>query len=372
MGRSMGRWMAGGVSRREFGRWGALTGGAAALAGAGAGCASAAPGPPSSGSRAPLGLVLAHEQFRTDALVDFAAGAEAAGFGWVWASDHLQPWQDNQGHSMFPWLTLALVGQRTRRVSFGSGVSCPIYRYHPVEVAQAFASLGLLHPGRVFLGLGTGEPVNEQAATGRFGPYRERHDRLIEAIQIIRELWSGQRLSFRGRYFQTDQLKLYDLPPQPVPIYVAADGPRSAALAGQYGDGWICQASALTNPRVRGAFEQAARAAGKNPADMPVLAEHFVVVGGREEIDRGAELWRFTAAGSPSPNPVVIQQAAERGAPLDRVTASWTTGTDPQVHLAATQRLIDARAIPFIHPAQTNPPEAIEFYRRNIVPHLRT
>jgi TAT-translocated FGD2 family F420-dependent dehydrogenase len=160
--------------------------------------------------------VLSHEQFRTPELLDQAQAAEQAGFRYLWASDHLQPWQDNEGHSMFPWLTLALVGQRTSRISIGTGVTCPIYRYHPATVAQAFASLAILAPGRVFLGLGTGERLNEQAATTRFGPYAERHDRLIEAIELIRQLWSGQRISFQGRYFQTDQLKLYD-PPSPPP-----------------------------------------------------------------------------------------------------------------------------------------------------------
>ena len=158
---------------------------------------------------------MSHEQFTTAQLLDQAQAAEQAGFQYLWARDHLQPWQDNEGHSMFPWLTLALVGQRTRRIEFGTGVTCPIYRYHPATVAQAFTSLAILAPGRVFLGLGTGERLNEQAATNQFGPYVERYDRLIEAIELIRQLWSGQRISLQRRYFQTNQLKLYDLPSSP-------------------------------------------------------------------------------------------------------------------------------------------------------------
>ena len=119
---------------------------------------------------------------------------------------------------MSPWLTLALVGNNTSRISFGTGVTCPIYRYHPATVAQAFASLALLNPGRVFLGVGTGERLNEQAATNTYGNYTERHDRLVEAIQLIRQLWSGERKSFSGRYFQTNSLKLYDVPATPPPI----------------------------------------------------------------------------------------------------------------------------------------------------------
>ena len=204
------------MSRRMFGR---LTAGLGMVGASGvvAGCGepqstpSSLPASPSPRSGAGVGLVLSHEQFTTPELLDQAQAAEQAGFRYLWASDHLQPWQDNQGHSMFPWLTLALVGQRTSRIEFGTGVTCPIYRYHPSTVAQAFASLAMLAPGRVFLGLGTGERLNEQAATNQFGRYVERHDRLIEAIELIRQLWSGQRISFAGRYFQTNQLQLYDL-----------------------------------------------------------------------------------------------------------------------------------------------------------------
>ena len=157
----------------------------------------------------------------------------------MWTSDHLQPWQDDEGHADFPWITLAPVGQRTRRLALGTGVTCPVYRHHPSDVAQAFATLTGLSAGRTVLGVGTGEAVNEQSGTGQFGRYPERHDRLVEAITLIRQLRSGRRVSFRGRYFRTEQLQLYNLPAAPPPIYVAASGPKSAALAGQYGDGWI-------------------------------------------------------------------------------------------------------------------------------------
>jgi F420-dependent hydroxymycolic acid dehydrogenase len=115
-------------------------------------------------------------------------------------ADHLQPWQDNEGHAMFPWLTLALVGQNTSHVTFGTAVTCPIYRYHPATVPQAFASLSLLTPERVFLGIGTGERLNEQAPTHQFGSYQERPDRLIESIQLIRQLWTGRRVSFKAGF----------------------------------------------------------------------------------------------------------------------------------------------------------------------------
>jgi TAT-translocated FGD2 family F420-dependent dehydrogenase len=315
-------------------------------------------------------LVLSHEQFTTTRLVKQAQAAERAGFRYLWASDHLQPWQDNEGHSMFPWLTLALVGEKTERISLGTGVTCPSYRYHPATVAQAFASLALLAPGRVFLGLGTGERLNEQAGTGQWGPYPERHDRLIEAIQLIRQLWSGQRVSFQGRYFQTSQLKLYDLPESAPPIFVAASGPKSARLAGQYGDGWISQAAGVKKPKLVAAFEQGARDSGRDPGALGRRAEMFSVVGDQSEIDAAALLWRFTAGAVDQPNPVEIQRAAEAN-PLGKVAAGWTTGTDPAVHIAAVQSVLDAGATPFLHFPQRDPVTAVDFYRTKVLPRLR-
>lgn len=357
------------ISRRRFGAVAAMSSAAGLNASA---CTNATPSQPHTGPDPPgqLGFTLNHEQFRTEQLVSLAEQAEQAGFSRVWASDHLQPWQDNEGHSMFPWLTLALASQRLQHAEFGSGVTCPIYRHHPVEVAQCFASLALLAPGRVFLGVGTGEAVNEQAGTGSYERYAQRHDRLIEAIMLIRELWTGQRSSFAGRFYRTDQLRLYDVPPNPPPIMVAASGPKSARLAGQHGDGWITQSHSATDPTLRGAFRDGARAAGKDPDSMPIWAETFAVVGNQPEIERGAELWRFTAAGSDLPNPVDIQRNAEQRTSLAQVSAQWPTGTDPHVHLRTTRKLLDAGITPFLHFAQQDPASAIDFYRAKVLPHL--
>ncbi|PLV51898.1 glucose-6-phosphate dehydrogenase [Mycobacterium tuberculosis variant microti OV254] len=316
-----------------------------------------------------MGIVLSHEQFRTDQLVEQAQAAERAGFQYVWASDHLQPWQDNEGHSMFPWLTLALVGNSTSHISFGTGVTCPTYRYHPTTVAQAFASLAILNPGRVFLGLGTGERLNEQAATNMYGKYAERHDRLVEAISLIRQLWSGDRISFAGRYFQTNSVKLYDLPSTPPPIFVAAAGAKSARLAGQYGDGWITQARNLTNLKLLGALNDGAHAAGRDPSTLGKRAELFAFVGEPDEAARAAELWRFTAGAVDQPNPVEIQRAAQAN-PIDKVLANWTVGTDPGTHVTAVQWVLDGGAVPFLHFPQGDPIAAINFYRDYVLPKL--
>ncbi len=362
------------MSRRGFGRLTAGLGmvgasGVVAACGKTPSTPSSVPAGPPPQSGPGVGFVLSHEQFRTDELLDQAQAAEQAGFRYLWASDHLQPWQDNQGHSMFPWLTLALVGQRTNRVEFGTGVTCPTYRYHPATVAQAFASLAILAPGRVFLGLGTGERLNEQAATNQFGRYVERHDRLIEAIELIRQLWSGQRISFAGRYFQTNQLKLYDLPSSSPPIFVAAGGPKSARLAGQYGDGWISQAAAVKDPKLVTAFQQGAQASGRDPSRLGKRMEMFAVVGDQNEINAAAELWRFTAGAVDQPNPVDIQHAADTN-PIEKVIANWTTGTDPATHISAVQAVLDTGATPFMHFAQRDPAAAIDFYRTQVFPKL--
>jgi F420-dependent hydroxymycolic acid dehydrogenase len=361
-------------SRRAFGRM-AAGAGMLGTVGLSEGCAKPETGqgkptgpPPPAGKG--VGVVLSHEQFRTDRLVAQARAAEQAGFQYVWASDHIQPWQDNEGHSMFPWLTLALVGNSTSSVSFGTGVTCPTYRYHPATVAQAFASLAILNPGRVFLGLGTGERLNEQATTNTWGKYTERRDRLIEAIQLIRQLWSGSRISFAGRYFQTNALKLYDIPSTLPPIFVAASGPKSAKLAGQYGDGWITQARDVTNTKLLAALSAGAQAAGRDPATLGKRAEMFAVVGDNDEAARAATLWRFTAGAVDQPNPVEIQRAAEVN-PIDKVLANWTVGTDPALHVNAVQKVLDAGAIPFLHFPQDDPVTAINFYRTNVLPKLR-
>jgi TAT-translocated FGD2 family F420-dependent dehydrogenase len=366
-----------GLSRRQLGRFGAAAvGGAIALGGAAA-CAPGAaptPAPPTApGAGKKVGFVLSHEQLPTAGLAELGEAAEQAGFGYLWASDHLQPWQENQAHASFPWITLGLVSQRTRQATFGTGVTCPTYRHHPSEVAQAFATLAGLAPGRVFLGVGTGEALNERAGTGQFGRYPERRDRLVEAIALIRQLWSGQRVSFQGRYFHTDQLKLYDLPSQPPPIYVAAGGPQSATLAGRYGDGWITTGGRI-DADLRATFQQAAHDAGKDPAGMPVLVETFVTVGDGPDVDDAARKWRFLAAPGSAhllqqPNPEIIQQVAQQ-APLTSVTSGWVRGADPGPHIDAARRLLDAGAIPFIHAPENDAHRVIDFYGRKVLPEL--
>src|SRR5581483_11113238 len=171
-----------------------------------------------------VGFFLSHEQFAPPQLLELAEAAAAAGFDELATSDHFHPWQDNQGHSGQAWITLAAIGQRVPNIPFGTTVTCPSYRYHPAIVAQAFATLATLYPGRPFLGLGSGEAFNEQPLTGQFGGFQERFDRVAEAADVIHAMWSGEWSSYSGRYFNVRKAKLYDPPPRPIPLLIAASG----------------------------------------------------------------------------------------------------------------------------------------------------
>jgi TAT-translocated FGD2 family F420-dependent dehydrogenase len=326
--------------------------------------------------RAPLlGFHGGHEQFTPGELVELAVAAEAAGFEALTLSDHLHPWQDNQGHAGHAWITLAAIGQRTSTLRLGTSVTAPIYRYHPVEVAHAFASLAVLYPGRIFLGAGTGEALNE-APYGGWGPYRERAARLSEAIGIIRRLWSGGWVEHAGRHFTVRGVRLYDAPPGPPPIYVAASGPRSARIAGRAGDGWITDPrTARERDDVRQAFEDGAREAGKDPAALERIVELWCVVGGRDEALAAAPLWQFLPVFSDVVDiagPHEVQRIAEERSSPERTVDGWLVSPDPAVHVEAVRQLARRGATQvFVHSPQPDQRRVIEFYGREVIPALR-
>jgi G6PDH family F420-dependent oxidoreductase len=290
-----------------------------------------------------IGFVLS-EQVTVNDAISYGVAAEQAGFERLWMADHFQPWIDFQGHAPQTWVALGALGQRTRSIPFGTSITCPIYRYRPTVVAQAFATLATLYPGRVFLGLGPGEARDEIPATGDWGDEGERVDRLVEAISIIRRLWQGDRVTHHGQHFHISDARLYDLPAQPVPLYIAAEGVESMRLAGRHGDGLITGAAAALCPERRAAFAAGAREVGKDPALMPILAELFVVVG------RGAAV-----------------TTADSGA-----SSLWVVSTDPEVHAEAIRGLRDAgvREV-YIHAAQPDQRRVIEFYGREVLPRLK-
>ena len=319
-----------------------------------------------------VGYMLAHEQFTVPELVNIGDWAKRGGFDLLATSDHLQPWQANEGHCGEAWVTLAAAGERTNPAWIGTTVTCPTLRYNPAVVAETFASLSLLYPGRVFLGVGSGEALNEQAGTGVWPKWPERWERLVEAIGIIRALWNGEQVAHRGKYYNVEA-KLYDPPPQPIPLLTAANGRKSMRLAGQYGDGLI------TDPRTwkqyKSEWEGGARDAGKNPADMPVLVEQFVVVGDKNEAQQAAEFWRFLPKAFKKyynvTDPAEIQQHAEGEVPLEQIIGEWPVGTDPATHVEAITKLFDSGAtIVNIHSGQPDQKKVIEFYASSVLPKL--
>lgn len=351
-----------------------------ALAGATTLAVSAAHGQtvqkPQSGPREISGMrkgmfsyMLAHEQFPVPELVKLGSLASRSGFQMLSTSDHLQPWQANEGHAGQAWVTMGALGAQTHGW-MGTTVTCPTMRYHPSVVAQAFASMSELYPGRVFLGVGSGEALNEQAATGMWPKWQERWDRLIEAMTIIRQLWTGQDVSFKGRFYTVDA-KLYSPPPRPIPLLTAANGKKSMRLAGQHGDGLVTDP--MTWQQHKSEWEDGARAAGKNPATMPVLIEQYVVVGDQAAAKQAAEFWRFGPKAFKSlynvRSPVEIQQKADAGTKLQEVTKSWAIGTDPAVHIEKMKSLFDSGAtIVNVHSGQPDQARVIEFYGARVLP----
>lgn len=197
-----------------------------------------------------IGFMLAHEQFPVPKLVQLGEAAERAGFDLLATSDHLQPWQDNEGHSGQAWVTMSSLGQRTKSVWIGPTVTCPTFRYNPAVVAEAFASLALLFPGRIFLGIGSGEALNEEAAVGSWPRWNERSERFIEAADVIRKLWNGNPVQHKGKYYSVNA-KLYDRAPSPIPLLMAANGPKAMRRAGQYGDGLITDPKTWKQYKIR-------------------------------------------------------------------------------------------------------------------------
>ena len=320
-----------------------------------------------------VGFMLAHEQFTAPQLADFGVAAEQAGFDLLAISDHFQPWQANQGHTGEAWVTLGVIGQRTKRIWMGPTVTCPTFRYNPAVVAEAFATLNAFFPGRIFLGIGSGEALNEQAATGTWPRWSERSERLIEATQIIRRFWSGDPLQHRGKHYSVNA-KLCDPPTTRIPLLMAGNGPKAMRRAGEHADGLV------TDPKTwkqhKGEFEKGAKAAGKNPGEMPVLVEQYVVVGDKKEAEAAAKLWRFGPKAFETyydiQDPKEIQRRAEAEIPLEKVYRDWPVSTDPGQHITVINELFDSGAtIVNIHTGQADQMRVIEFYGNEVLPHVK-
>jgi coenzyme F420-dependent glucose-6-phosphate dehydrogenase len=296
-----------------------------------------------------FGYKASAEQFGPDVLLSFGVLAEELGFDSVFVSDHFQPWRHTGGHAPFSLAWLGALGAKTSRVLLGTSVLAPTFRYHPAIVAQAFATLGVLFPRRVILGMGTGESMNETPATGAPWPeQKERTQRFREALELIETLWRGERVSFSGQFYRTSNATIYDRPAEPVPIYVAGAGPLMARMAGEKAQGFIC-----TSGKNRDLYTQTL---------LPNLATGLEkAVRPRDSIDRMIEMkvsfdtdrmraledtrnWGALALSQQEKHDVEDAMEMERLAdalPVERTASRWIVSDDAEEHVGKLKDYLD-------------------------------
>lgn len=271
-----------------------------------------------------IGLTLSSEEQPPARLVDLAARAEAHDLDFVSISDHFHPWTGEQGHAPFVWAVLGAIAARTERIRVAVGVTCPIIRLHPAIVAHAAATTAQLLPGRFTLGVGTGENLNEHVLGDRWPTHAERLEMLDEAVGVMRRLWTGESVEHRGRHYTVEHARIFDLPPEPIPVIVSAFGTEAAEVAARIGDGlW-------TNLGGREVVETFARHGGHGPRYAQV---NVCWAEDREEaIDTAHRLWPNTGVPGQLPQDLPTVLHLEQAASLvtrEMVASSVACGPDP-------------------------------------------
>ena len=328
-----------------------------------------------------LGYKASAEQFGPRDLLEFSVHAEAAGFDSIMVSDHFQPWRHTGGHAPYSFAWLGALGERTSRAMIGTSVVTPTFRYHPSIVAQAMGTLGAMYPGRVMLGVGTGESLNEVPSIGCTWPeFRERFRRLKESIELMRKLWTEERVTYEGEYFRTENATIYDRPNDPIPLYVAASGGVAARLGGRVADGFICTSgkkpelySETLLPAVREGMAKAIRAQGS----VELMIE--MKVSFDSDRHRAMEDTRHWAALALSPeekmgveDPLQMERLAD-ALPVERAASRWIVSTEVEEHVERVARYIELgfRHLVF-HAPGTNQRRFIDLYSEKVMPALRT
>ncbi|WP_030484433.1 glucose-6-phosphate dehydrogenase (coenzyme-F420) [Nocardioides aequoreus] len=297
-----------------------------------------------------IGYKASAEQFGPRELVELAVRAEQTGLESVFVSDHFQPWRHVGGHAPFALSLLAAMGERTERVVLGTSVLTPTFRYNPAVLAQAFGTLGSLYPGRIVLGVGTGEALNEVAVSRLEWPeFKERFARLREAVRLMRALWAGERVSFEGDYYVTDEATVYDRPEGGIPVYVAAGGPVVAKYAGRAGDGFICTSGKgmeLYTDKLLPAVVEGAEAGGRDPHGIDRMIE--IKLSYDRDHERALENCRFWAPLSLTPeqkhgidDPQEMAEAAD-ALPIEQVAQRWIVASDPEEVVEAVRPYVEA------------------------------
>ncbi|MEV4545356.1 TIGR03557 family F420-dependent LLM class oxidoreductase [Micromonospora echinaurantiaca] len=284
-----------------------------------------------------IGYKLAAEGFGPQEMIRQAVRAEQVGFDFVEMSDHFHPWLEAQGHSSFVWSVLGAVAARTTTLRLATGVTCPTVRYHPAIIAQAAATLALISDGRFTLGVGAGERLNEHVVGQGFPSVRGRHERLREALEIIRLLWQGGYQSYEGRHLQLEDARVFDLPDAPPVIAVAASGPDSAAMAAELGDGLFA-----TEPK-GSIVEHYRSAGGQGPRYAEVPLAWATDEGQAVQAVLQTSRWMVTGwkVMSELPNPVNFD-AASSYVEERHVRELFAVGPDPEVHVQAVRPYLEA------------------------------
>jgi coenzyme F420-dependent glucose-6-phosphate dehydrogenase len=332
-----------------------------------------------------LGYKASAEQFDPRELVEIAVAAEGHGMESVAVSDHFQPWRHEGGHAPFSLTWMAAVGERTSSIRIGTSVMTPTFRYNPAVIAQAFATMGVLYPDRIFLGVGTGEALNE-IATGFRGAgeqtwpeFKERFARLRESIALMRALWTEDRVNFEGEYYSTHDASIYDRPESPIPVYVAAGGPVVARYAGRAGDGFICTSgkgmSLYTDDLIPAVKEGAAKAE-RSFDDIDRMIE--IKLSYDTDYDTALQNTRFWAPLALSKeqkhditDPVEMERAAD-ALPIEQIASRWIVGSDPDAVVADIAKYVDAglNHLVFHAPGQDQR-RFLELFERDLAPRLR-
>jgi len=325
--------------------------------------------------QAKIGYAAMLEQFGPQEVVDYAARAEAAGFNGVMAADHFQPWVPRQGQAAFVWNVMTAIGERTKG-DVGPGVTCPSFRMHPAIVAQASATLAAMYPGRHWLGLGSGEALNEHVVAGYWPETPERIARMFEAIEVIRKLFSGKDVKHEGKYFKLETTRLWTLPAQTPPIYVATAGPVTAKKTGALCDGIITVGA--PEEKIDGIFarfEEGAREAGKDPSTMPrILQLHLSWAETDEEALQNA-IVEWPNGGMKFPkqdirSPFDFEQMARLVRPED-FEGRMLISSDPEAHRRQIQRFLDLGFDQvYLHNVGRNQERWIEVFGREVLPRL--
>lgn len=326
-----------------------------------------------------LGYKASSEQFAPAELLAYGVEAEQAGFDSVFISDHLQPWRHTGGHSpaALPWL--GALGARTERILIGTSVLTPTFRYHPAVIAQAFATLGCMFPGRILLGVGSGESLNEAPLGLEWPDGKERFARLKEALSLIDELWSGERVSFEGKYYTTNNATIYDLPEQKVPIYVAASGPAATRLAGRVGDGFITTSGkpqTLYTDTLLPALDEGARKSGRTVQDLDLMIEMKVSYDhDAERALNDTHYWGALALSSDEKTGVHDPMEMERLAdalPVDRTKSRWIVSTEPDEHVEKIMQYVEWGFNHLVfHAPGPDQSRFMKLYGEEVLPRLR-